>query len=84
LTGSFIKKIGKVGLRRAHFLPDLNQSSFVQLELVAVLDFVDRPPVMITDVVPLFVIYHDALVEGMVLEIAILPPFGLAAQVVCV
>lgn len=84
MTGSLIEKIGKVGLRSAHLLPDLNQSSLVQLELVAVLDFVDRPPVMITDVVTLFVINHDALVEGMVPEIAILPSFGLAAHVVCV
>jgi hypothetical protein len=81
---SLLEEVGEIRLSGAHPLTDLDQSSLIQLELIAVLDFLDRPPVMITDVVPLLVIDHNPLVEGMVSEVAILPPFGLAAQVVCV
>jgi len=79
-----LEEVGDICLSGAQSLTDLDQCSLVQLELVAVLDFLGRPPVMITDIVPLFVVYHNPLVKGMVLEVSILPPFGLAAQVVCV
>lgn len=46
-----------------HVLAHLDQDAHFQLHFVAILDFVQRSPVVVTDEVSLIIIYHHTLVE---------------------
>jgi hypothetical protein len=85
LTGlALLKQIRKVRLGRSHTLANLNQRPLIQLHLVAVLYLIVGPPVVIANVVPGFIVDHDAFVKRVVSEIAIVPAFRLSTQIMCV
>jgi hypothetical protein len=65
----------------AHGLRDFHQSAIVQSELVPLLQLVAVLVVSISQKVPRLVIDHHPTVEGMKLEVSILPPLLLSSDI---
>lgn len=76
-----IEQRRQICLRYAHCLSDLDQDALVQRQLIAFVQLVAVLPVRVADVVACLVGDHDAIVEGVELEVAILPPLLLASDV---
>jgi hypothetical protein len=73
----------QVGLCDAHGLCNLDQDALIEAELVAFLQLIALLPVGVAYVVPRLVAHHDAAVEAVEFEVAILPPLLLPSDVVC-
>lgn len=73
LRSPLLKKIGQVCLCGTHALPHLNKHTLIEFKLIAILHLFRGPPVMITDVVSLFIINHGSLIERMIFKVPILP-----------
>ena len=83
MTGSFPLEQGRqIRLGFLHRLAHLNQDTFIQLQLVAILDHLLLSPMQIANEISLVIKDHDAFVEGVVAEEAILPAFGFATEIV--
>ena len=78
-----IEQRRQICLRYAHCLSDLDQDALVQRQLIAFVQLVAVLPVRVADVVACLVGDHDAIVEGVELEVAILPSFLLPSDIVC-
>jgi len=79
-----LKELGKVGICLCHDIGYLNEhAALFQLELVSFLWFLSVSEMAITDKVPWYIVDHDAAIEGVEFEEAILPPFLLSPQIVC-
>lgn len=76
-----LQQRGDVRPRPLGTFPNLNQHAFIQFELVPILNFGVTAPMMVPDEVTGKVVDHDALVEGVVSEKAILVAFRLASNV---
>lgn len=72
----------QVGLRDAHGLGDLDHDALVKTELVALVQLVAVLVVGVSEEVPGLVVDHDAVVEGMEPDEAIVPALLLAPDVV--
>lgn len=72
----------QISLRLLHRFANFNQGPVVQLQFVAVLDPFILSPVVVAHKVTGDIVYHDAFVEGVVSEEAILPALGFASHVV--
>jgi hypothetical protein len=81
---SLLDQLGEILLLASNALCDLNNdAAALKLELFAIAKVVVLVPVHVADEVGLFVVHHDALVEGVVLELSILPSLLLSLQVMC-
>lgn len=78
----FPKEERQIGLRDAHGLGDLNHDALVEVELIALVKLVGVFVVGVAEEVARLVVHHDAVVEGVEFEIAILPPLLLASDIV--
>lgn len=65
-----------------HAFADLDEDTLIELQLVAVLDVLAFPPMMVAYEIARVVVHHCPLVEGMEFEVSILPAFGLAPDIV--
>jgi hypothetical protein len=59
-----------------------DDSATFQLDFFPLIEVIIAPPMAITNIVSTFVIYHNASIEAVKLEAAILPPLLLPAEVV--
>ena len=67
----------------AHGLGNLDKRAIVEVEFVPLVQLVAVLVVCIAEEVPCLVVDHDPAVEGVELEIAILPPLLLSLDVLC-
>jgi len=67
----------------AHGLGDLDERAIVEVEFIPLLQLVAVLVVCIAEEVPCLVVDHDPVVEGVELEIAILPSLLLSLDVLC-
>jgi hypothetical protein len=72
----------QVCLRDAHSLGHLDQSAIIQAEFVPLVQLVAVLVVCVAQKIPRLVIDHDPVVEGVELQVAILPTLLLPSDIV--
>ena len=81
LLGLLLEQRRQVGLGRPHGFGDLDHDALVEGELIALVQLVAILIVRVAEEVAPLVVHHDAAVEGVELEVAILPFLLLLADV---
>jgi hypothetical protein len=81
LLRPLVQQLGEVLLLAAHALDNLDNHPTLQLDFFAFVEFVVAPPVHVTNEVAALIVDHDALVEGVVFESAILPSLLLPLEI---
>jgi hypothetical protein len=84
VRGFLLKQRIQVCLSDAHSLGDLDHDALVERQFVALLHRATLLPICVAEESARLVIDHDAAIEEVEFEIAILPTFLLAAEIVCV
>jgi hypothetical protein len=84
VLGFLLKQRIQVCLSDAHSLGDLDHDALVERQFVALLDRATLLPICVAEESARLVIDHDAAIEGVEFEIAILPALLLAAEIICV
>lgn len=82
LFGLLLEQGRQIGLSDSHGLGHLNHDTLVEVEFVALVQLVAVFVVGVPEEVASLVVHHDAIVERVELEIAILPAFLLAPDIV--
>ena len=82
LLDSFVHQVTEVLAPLTHTLGDLDyDTAAFELELFSVIKFPVSPPMRVSDVVASLIVNHEAFVEQMILEPAILPTLLLSFQI---
>ena len=84
LLGLLLKQWCQVGPRGPHGLGDLDHDALVERELIAFVQLIAVFVVRVAEEVAGLVVHHDPAVEGVELEVAIVPFLLLLANVGCV
>lgn len=82
LFGSLVEEFGKILILGSNTFGNLdNDSTALQIELLALTKIEVLAPVHVANEIPPLIVHHDALVEGVKLEASILPSLLFALQV---